>query len=100
MGRNQGIFCEVLPMRKELFWDRDEETISPDIEIERAINFGGFDYIEEVQKKYEMEKFQNVLRNKKSLSKKAVNYWCLILGIDPNETAVFKDSFSIWTPFR
>jgi hypothetical protein len=33
-------------MRKELFWDRDEEAISPDIEIERAINFGGFDYIE------------------------------------------------------
>jgi hypothetical protein len=100
MEQNQGFFRKVQSMRKELFWDRDEEAISPDIEIERAINFGGFDYIEEVQKKYGMEKFKDVLRNKKSLSKKAVNYWCLVLGIDPNETAVFKDSFSIWTPFR
>jgi hypothetical protein len=87
-------------MRKELFWDRNKETISPDIEIERAINFGGFDYIEEVQNKYGMEKFKDVLRNKRSLSKKAVNYWCLVLGIDLKETAVFKDPFSIWTPFR
>jgi hypothetical protein len=87
-------------MRKELFWDRDERSIAPEVEIERAINFGGFDYIEEVQKKYGMEKFKDVLQTKRSLSKKAVNYWCLVLGIDPKKTAVFKDAFSIWTPFR
>lgn len=100
MGRNQTIFYRILSMRKELFWDRDERSISPEVEIERAINFGGFDYIEEVQNKYGMEKFKDVLRYKRSLSKKAVNYWCLVLGIDPKETAAFKDSFSIWTPFR
>jgi len=87
-------------MRKELFWDRDEKSIFPDVEIERAINFGGFDYIEEVQNKYGIEKFKDVLLNKKSLSKKAVNYWCLVLGIDPKKTAVFKNPISIWTPFR
>lgn len=87
-------------MRKELFWDRDESSIAPEVEIERAINFGGFDYIEEVQNKYGMEKFKDVLRNKRSLSKKAVNYWCIVLGIDPKETAVFKNPISIWTPFR
>ena len=26
--------------------------LSPEIEIERAINFGGFEFIEEVQKKH------------------------------------------------
>jgi len=87
-------------MRKELFWDRDEKLISPDVEIERAINFGGFDYIKEVQNKYGMEKFKDILLNKKSLSKKAVNYWCLVLRIDPKKTAVFKNPISIWTPFR
>ena len=49
MERDQRFFCEVLPVRKELFWDRLERHITPEIEIERAINFGGFDYIEEVQ---------------------------------------------------
>jgi hypothetical protein len=87
-------------MRKELFWDRDGESISPEIEIERAINFGGFDFIEEVQKKYGMAKFEDVLRNRRGLSKKAVNYWCHVLGIDPKETAAFKNAFTIWTPFR
>ncbi len=87
-------------MRKELFWDRDEKSISPAVEIERAINFGGFDYIEEVQKKYGIEKFKDVLQNKKSLSKKAVNYWCLVFGIDHKDTAAFKNPISIWTPFR
>ncbi len=87
-------------MRKELFWDRERRSISPEIEIERAINFGGFDYIEEVQKKYGMAKFEDVLRNKRGLSKKAVNYWCHVLGIDPKDTATFKYEFYIWTPFR
>jgi len=41
-----------LPMREELFWDREEQMLSPEIEIERAINFGGFEFIEEVQKKH------------------------------------------------
>ncbi len=100
MERNQTIFYRILSMRKELFWDRDEKSISPDVEIERAINFGGFDYIEEVQNKYGIEKFKDVLLNKKSLSKKAANYWCLVLGIDQKDTAVFKNPISIWTPFR
>jgi hypothetical protein len=87
-------------MRKELFWDRDRESLTPEIEIERAINFGGFDFIEEVQKKHGMKKFKDVLQNRRGLSKKAVNYWCRVLGIDPKETMAFKDEFFIWTPFR
>ena len=39
-------------MREELFWDREEQMLSPEIEIERAINFGGFEIIEKVQKKH------------------------------------------------
>jgi hypothetical protein len=89
-----------MPMRKELFWDKDGESISPETEIERAINFGGFDFVEEVQIKYGMKKFKNVLQNRRGFSKKAVNYWCRVLGIDPKETTAFKDEFSIWTPFR
>jgi hypothetical protein len=86
-------------MREELFWDREPGSVSPDIEIERAINFGGFDYIKEVQAKYGMEKFKAVLIKNRNLSKKAVNYWCLQLGIDRDATMTFKVK-TIWTPFR
>jgi len=58
--------------------------------IERAINFGGLDFVEEVQKKYGMETFLYVLKNHRNLSKKAVNYWCLRLGIDRSRTMSFK----------
>lgn len=100
MERDQRFFCEVLPMRKELFWDRDKHRISPEIEIERAINFGGFEYLGEVQKKYGLEKFVSVLTKSRNLSKKAVNYWCLALGIDRKKTAVFQNSLTIWSPLR
>lgn len=87
-------------MRKELFWDADQKSVSPEVEIERAINFGGFDFIAEVQEKHGMDTFKRVLKTRRGLSKKAVNYWCLQLGIDPEKTAAFKNKFSIWTPFR
>lgn len=87
-------------MRKELFWDQDEDRIDPDTEIERAINFGGFEFIAEVQKKYGMKKFTDVLIRKRNLSRQAVNYWCLVLGIDRNKTAVFRDPKKVWSPFR
>ncbi|MCK4766092.1 MAG: hypothetical protein KAW12_28090 [Candidatus Aminicenantes bacterium] len=86
-------------MREELFWDRDIASLTPGIEIERAINFGGFDYIKEVQEKHGMEKFKEVLLNRKNLSRKAVNYWCVFLKIDRNAARVFKTA-NIWTPFR
>lgn len=87
-------------MRKELFWDRDENRITPEIEIERAINFGGFEYIDQVRKKYGQDKFVEVLMKGRSLSKRAVNYWCLILGIAREKTAAFKDSSTVWSPLR
>lgn len=84
-------------MREELFWDRDK--VSPEIEIERAINFGGFDFIEAVQQKYGMDKFKEVLLNNRNLSRKAVNYWCLQLHIDKFTTQTYQ-STRIWAPFR
>jgi hypothetical protein len=87
-------------MRDELFWDRDPKTITPEIEIERAINFGGFDYIEEVQKKYGQTRFVRVLTERRNLSKRAVNYWCMLLGIDRNKTAAFKSKYKVWSPLR
>ncbi|MFQ6109905.1 MAG: hypothetical protein ACE5L7_10185 [Candidatus Aminicenantales bacterium] len=87
-------------MRKELFWDRDIEHLDPETEIERAINFGGFDYIAEVQKKYGMDKFIEVLMNNRNLSQRAVNYWCLVLGFDRKKTAVFRGKSRIWFPFK
>ena len=44
-------------MREELFWDRNGDQAPAEIVIQRAINFGGFDFIKEVQEKYGMEKF-------------------------------------------
>ncbi len=87
-------------MRKELFWDRLEQNITPEIEIERAINFGGFDYIQTVRKKYGEKKFLGVLLENRNLSRKAVNYWCLVLGIDREKTAAFKNPSPIWSPYR
>ncbi|KKL98537.1 hypothetical protein LCGC14_1823420 [marine sediment metagenome] len=52
MERDKEFIFEVLPMREELFWDREEHMLSPKIEIERAINFGDFEFREEVQKKH------------------------------------------------
>lgn len=87
-------------MRKELFWDRDKCRINPETEIERAINFGGFEYIANIQKKYGIEKFIDVLMKNRNLSKRAVNYWCLVLTIDRARAAVFRDSNKIWSPFK
>jgi len=87
-------------MRKELFWDRDVQHLDPETEIERAINFGGFDYIAEVQKKYGLEKFIEVLMKNRNLSKRAVNYWCLVLGLKREKTAVFLDKTRVWFPFK
>ncbi len=84
-------------MREELFWDRDK--VSPEIEIERAINFGGFDFIAEVQQKYGMDKFKEVLLTNRNLSRKAVNYWCLQLKIDKANTKTYQNT-PIWSPFR
>lgn len=86
-------------MRKELFWDIDISRICPETEIERAINFGGFDYIREVQLKYGVDKFVKVLKNSRNLSKKAVNYWCMILKIERKETKTFQIE-TIWVPTR
>lgn len=100
MGGDQKFFCGVLPVRRELFWDRLGQNVTPDIEIERAINFGGLDYINEVQEKYGRDKFLDVLLENRNLSKKAVNYWCLVLGIDREKTAAFKNPPLIWSPYR
>ena len=86
-------------MREELFWDSEPDSIPIEIEIERAINFGGFDYIKEVQKKSGMKKFIDVLINSRNLSRKAVNYWCFILKINRKKTKTFKTR-PIWTPTR
>ena len=56
-------------MRKELSWDSGKDSASPEVEIERAINFGEFDFIKEVQGKYGMDKFKKVLTTRKGLSK-------------------------------
>jgi len=87
-------------MRKELFWDRLERKVTPEIEIERAINFGGFDYVEHVQKKYGKKKFLKVLTGNRNLSKRAVNYWCRVFGIDRQATAAFRNPPPVWSPYR
>jgi len=87
-------------VRRELFWDRDPDRIDAETEIERAVNFGGFDYIEEVKEKYGLKKFVAVLMKNKNLGKRAVNYWCRELGLDRKKTAVFRDTSRIWFPFK
>lgn len=87
-------------MREELFWDRDKTAVSPRTEIERAINFGGFDYIDEVQKKFGRKEFIATLMTGRSLSRKAVSYWCLKYGLKRENTAVFRQKPAVWLPIR
>jgi len=47
-----------------------------------------------------MGKFIAVLMNNRNLSKRAVNYWCLLLGLDRGKTAVFRDTVRVWSPFK
>ena len=86
-------------MREELFWDRNPANVSPDVEIERAINFGGFDFIQQVQDRHGMERFTDVLMHSRNLSRKAVNYWCLVLGLDRAKARTFNME-TVWSPFR
>lgn len=88
-------------MRPELLWDRDPATASTRIMIERAITFGGFDFIAEVQRRYGLEAFIDVLKTSRNLGRKAVNYWCLVLGLDREETATFRTAApTVWSPWR
>ncbi|MDD8020999.1 MAG: hypothetical protein PHU81_07450 [Acidobacteriota bacterium] len=77
-------------MRKESLPASFEEKLPSEIEIERAINFGGFDYIKEVQGKYGMEKFIDVLMTRQNLRKMPVNYWCLVLGLEWKKPSLSK----------
>ena len=54
-------------MREELFWDRNSDRADPETVIERAINFGGLDFIAEVQERYGMETFIQVLKRHRNL---------------------------------
>ncbi len=84
-------------MREELFWDCHNPD--PELEIKRAINFGGLDFIEHVQNKYGMDRFKKTLLNNPDLSRKAVNYWCMVLNIDRNRTRSYQ-VHRIWQPMR
>ena len=84
-------------MRNELFWDYNNP--GAELEIQRAINFGGFDYIDYVQEKYGMERFKNTLINNRNLSRKAVNYWCMVLNLDRSKTRSYQTA-KIWQPMR
>lgn len=86
-------------MREELFWDRNPANVSPEVEIERAINFGGFDFIQQVQARHGMERFTDVLMHSRNVSRKAVNYWCLVLGLDRAKARAFNME-TVWSPFR
>lgn len=98
MGKHEKFLFGLYKMREELFWDRNIDQTSSQIIIERAINFGGFDFIKEVQGKFGMEKFVHTLKHNRNLGKKVVNYWCLTLSIDRNSTKTFQDE-RVWEPF-
>ena len=98
MGKHKKLLSGLCKMRKELFWDRNIDQTSSQIIIERAINFGDFDFIKEVQEQYGMEKFVHTLKNNRNLGKKVVNYWCLKLRIDRNDTQTFQNN-RVWEPF-
>jgi len=85
---------------KKILWDR--EKVSEFVFIERAIQYGPEDLIRELEKEFGREKIVFVLKKSRSLSKRVVNYWCLIYNIEPNDTYAFspeRESVTIWEPF-
>lgn len=90
---------EYIQQIKKYCWDCDYKNPSPATIISRAINFGGFDFIEEIIKRYGKNKFLYILKNKKGLNRVAVNYWCLIYDIDTKDTTTFQQKI-IWDPFQ
>ncbi|MCD6317672.1 hypothetical protein J7M02_01240 [Candidatus Aerophobetes bacterium] len=85
---------------KKILWDREE--VSESIFIERAIQYGPEDLIRKLEKKLGREKIVSVLKKSRSLSKRVVNYWCLIYNIEPNDTYAFsseREGVTIWEPF-
>lgn len=88
--------------KKQLAWDTlSESNLSDETLIQRAINFGDINFIKHVQNNLGIQKFIQILKNSRGLSKKAVNYWCLVLGIDRNQTKTFsRDYPTVWEPFR
>lgn len=100
MASDRGFLYFVLPTTRELFWDRNVNFFDPDTEIERVINLGGSDYLAEIQKKYDLEKFISVLMKFRNFSRMAVNYWCLVLRLDREKSAAFRDKDRLWFPLR
>lgn len=88
--------------KKQLSWDTTSESnLSDETLVQRAINFGDINFIKRVQKELGMQRFIQILKNSRGLSKKAVNYWCLVLEINRNQTKTFsKDYPTIWEPLR
>lgn len=77
MARHQGFLYRVQPMRKELFWDRFEEKHSRQrLRLKGPSTSVVLITLREVQEKYGMEKFVDVLMTRRNLRKVAVNYWC------------------------
>ena len=83
---------------KQLVWDCNYKHASSDIVLERAINYGGIDFIDEVIKRYGEDKFLDILVNRRALNKQAVSYWCIKYNIDIKQTATFKTP-AFWSPF-
>ena len=88
----------VKPGFKNEMLARISNIIDPS-KIERAINFGGFDFINHVIKKYGSEQFIKNILTSRNLSRKAVNYWCRVYKIDREQTKTFQSN-NIWSPFR
>jgi len=85
---------------KSILWDRkraNEFTL-----IERVIQYGPERLVGELEKRFGREKIVFVLRKSRSLSKRIVNYWCLIYHIERDDTYAFspeREDITVWEPF-
>ena len=93
---------QIIQNKRSYFWDKGPLNPQKDrfVIIERFLEFGAKDEILIIVDYYGRESLKEVIRQSRSLSRKTVNYFALLLDIPLGETRCFSDaSPPLWTPF-
>ncbi|MCX5866886.1 MAG: hypothetical protein NT009_05270 [Proteobacteria bacterium] len=95
--------AEIEEILKPCLWDADLKALDLKedwfVIVERLLEHGGDRQIGLLSKTYERDKITEVLKQSLYLSPRTVNYWCLRLGLEREETQCFTRSFPrLWPP--
>jgi len=94
---------EIEKIIQPYLWGVDIESLDIDKDrfliIERLLEHGGDRQVKFVQDKFTREDMVQVIQESSYLSRKTVNYWCLVLNLEKEETRCYKKKFQhLWPP--